>query len=121
VIRDDTREHYEAQLIRVEGALQLEVGFHTEHPKVALNDAVLQRMRTTEKRWRKTLGDAAVAGDFIGELNGRDWPRCEHPLALSWYTSGTLSSRRGAWYTAVRGRSPSSELRVKCSGSNLAA
>jgi hypothetical protein len=30
---DDTREHYEAQLIRVEGTLQLEVGFHAEHPK----------------------------------------------------------------------------------------
>ncbi len=63
---DNTREHYEVQLIRVDGTLQMEVGFHVEYPKAALNDAVLQRLRTTEKRWRKTLGEKAVAGDFIG-------------------------------------------------------
>ncbi len=80
---DDTREHYEAQLIRVEGALQLEVGFHAEHPKAALNDEVLRRMRTTEKKWRKTLGEAAVAGDFIGRAGWRRvsevWPATEAP------------------------------------------
>lgn len=80
---DDTREHYEAQLIRVEGALHLEVGFHAEHPKAPLNDAVLQRMQTTEKKWRKTLGDAAVAGDFIGRAGWQRisevWPANEKP------------------------------------------
>jgi len=80
---DDTREHYEAQLIRVDGAVQLEVGFHAEHPKAALNDAVLQRIRATEEKWRKTLGDTAVAGDFIGRAGWRRisevWPANETP------------------------------------------
>ena len=80
---DDTREHYEAQLIRVEGELQLEVGFHAEHPKAAMNDAVLQRLQTTEKKWRKTLGDTAFAGDFIGRAGWRRisevWPAHESP------------------------------------------
>ena len=80
---DDTREHYEAQLIRVDGALQLEVGFHAEHPKAPLNDAVLQQMRSTEATWRRTLGDEAVAGDFIGRKGWRRisevWPANETP------------------------------------------
>ena len=80
---DATREHYEAQLIRVDGKLQLEVGFHAEHPKAAMNDEVLQRMRTTEKKWRTTLGDTAVAGDFIGRAGWRRisevWPTNETP------------------------------------------
>lgn len=80
---DDTREHYEAQLIRVEGTLQLEVGFHAEHPKAALNDAVLERVRATEAEWRIALGDAAVAGDFIGRTGWRRvsevWPANETP------------------------------------------
>ena len=80
---DDTREHYEAQLVRVDGALQLEVGFHAEHPKAALNDAVLQRIRSTESAWRTTLGEAAVAGDFIARAGWRRiselWPANETP------------------------------------------
>ena len=80
---DDTREHYEAQLIRVDGTLQLEVGFHAEHPKAPLNDAVLQRMRSTEAKWRRALGDEAVAGDFIGRAVWRRisevWPANETP------------------------------------------
>lgn len=80
---DDTREHYEAQLIRVDGTLQLEVGFHAEHPKAALNDAVLERVRTTEAKWRVALGDTAVAGDFIGRAGWRRisevWPASETP------------------------------------------
>ena len=80
---DDTREHYEAQLIRIEGELRLEVGFHAEHQKVSLNDAVLQRLRTTETKWRKTLGIEAVAGDFIGRAGWRRvsevWPANETP------------------------------------------
>ena len=59
---DDTREHYEAQLIRVDGGVQLEVGFHAEHPKAPLNDAVLQRLLAAEATWRPVLGDDAVAG-----------------------------------------------------------
>ncbi len=55
---DHTREHYEAQLIRVDGDVQLEIGFHAEHPKAPQNDA--------------------VAGDFIGRSGWRRisevWP-----------------------------------------------
>lgn len=80
---DDTREHYEAQLIRVDGAVQLEVGFHAEHPKAPLNDAVLQRLLAAEATWRKVLGDEAVAGDFIGRAGWRRisevWPATETP------------------------------------------
>lgn len=80
---DDTREHYEAQLIRVDGELRLEVGFHAEHPKAPLNEAVLQRMRVSEAKWRKALGDEAVAGDFIGRKGWQRisevWPANETP------------------------------------------
>jgi hypothetical protein len=48
-----------------------------------LNDEVLQRMRTTEQQWRKTLGADAVAGDFIGRTGWRRisevWPANEEP------------------------------------------
>ncbi len=63
---DDTREHYESQLIRVDGEVQMEIGFHAEHPKAPQNDAVLQRLLALEPAWRAELGDDAVAGDFIG-------------------------------------------------------
>ncbi len=69
---DHTREHYEAQLIRVDGEAQLEIGFHAEHPKAPQNDAVLQRMIAAESSWRPELGDEAIAGDFIGRAG---WQR----------------------------------------------
>ena len=69
---DDTREHYESQLIRVDGEVQLEIGFHAEHPKPAQNDEVLKRMIASEATWRGELGDEAVAGDFIGRAG---WKR----------------------------------------------
>jgi len=69
---DATREHYEAQLIRVDGAVVLEVGFHSEHPKVEANEAVLARFGAAEKAWRKQLGKEPVAGDFHGD---RPWRR----------------------------------------------
>lgn len=78
---DDTREHYEAQLIRVDGAVLLEIGFHAEYPKAPLNDEVLQRLRAAEHRWRPALGDEAVIGDFIGRIGWRRisevWPTPE--------------------------------------------
>ena len=61
-----TREHYEAQLIRLDGEPALEVGFHAEYPKVADNEAVLDRLTVTERRWRADLGDDPVAGEFLG-------------------------------------------------------
>jgi hypothetical protein len=75
---DDTREHYEAQLIRVDGVEQLEIGFHTEHPKAPLNDAVLKRLVDAEQNWRPELGGEAEAGHFIGRTGWRRisevWP-----------------------------------------------
>lgn len=76
-----TREHYEAQLIRVDGALLLEIGFHAEYPKAPLNDDVLRRLVAAERTWRQALGDDAVAGDFIGRAGWRRisevWPTPE--------------------------------------------
>lgn len=63
---DATREHYEAQLVRIDGCTMLEVGFHAEHPKVALNEAALRRLLADESDWRKQLGDSPEAGVFIG-------------------------------------------------------
>jgi hypothetical protein len=63
---DATREHYEAQLIRVGEAVALEVGFHAEHPKVAENDALLARLLGEEPVWRRELGVEPEAGAFIG-------------------------------------------------------
>ncbi len=63
---DATREHYEAQLIRLDGEIALEVGFHAEHPKVDQNDAVLARLLGHQHAWRRELGDEPVAGGFLG-------------------------------------------------------
>ena len=75
---DDTREHYESQLIRVDGEVQLEIVFHAEYPKAPQNDEVLSRMLAAEPVWRPELGDDAVAGDFIGRAGWRRisevWP-----------------------------------------------
>jgi hypothetical protein len=75
---DDTREHYESQLIRVDGEVLLEIGFHTEHPKPPQNDEVLLRLLAAETAWRPELGDDAIAGDFIGRTGWRRisevWP-----------------------------------------------
>jgi hypothetical protein len=63
---DATREHYETQLIRVDGKVVLEIGFHAEYPKVAENEAVLGRLLGDEQVWRRELGDEPEAGGFIG-------------------------------------------------------
>jgi hypothetical protein len=65
------REHYEAQMIGREHApdasvLALEVGFHSEHPKEADNEAVISRLLRSEHAWRPELGDEAVVGTFLG-------------------------------------------------------
>lgn len=61
-----TREHYEAQLVRVDGKIVLEVGFHVEYPKVGENEAVLNRLLDDEHAWRRELGDEPEAGVFLG-------------------------------------------------------
>lgn len=72
------REHYEAQVVGakdVPGAtvLAIEVGFHTEHPKEAENEAVIARLLATEKRWRKEVGKEAEAAPFLGRA--ANWRR----------------------------------------------
>ena len=60
------REHYEAQLIRVGSDAALEIGFHAEHRKEADNEAVLDHLRTSRKRWEKALGPDMEEGEFLG-------------------------------------------------------
>jgi hypothetical protein len=73
-----TREHYEAQVISpdaVAGArvLAVEVGFHTEHPKVADNDRVIAHLVAAESRWRPVVGAEAEVGPFLGRADS--WRR----------------------------------------------
>ena len=73
-----TKEHYEAQVVGardVPGArtLALEVGFHSEHPKAAANDAVIARLTAHEKRWRKEVGKEAEVAPFLGRAD--NWRR----------------------------------------------
>lgn len=63
---DANREHYEAQLVRDDGDVALEIGFHAEYPKPGPNDEVLGALLRNESVWRPELGDEAVAGEFIG-------------------------------------------------------
>ena len=65
------REHYEAQVIGAKyvaaaKVLALEVGFHAEHRDVTDNEAALASLLAAEKRWRKDLGKAPIAGEFLG-------------------------------------------------------
>ena len=75
---DATREHYEAQLIRIGGETRLEVGFHAEYPKAAQNDELVRRLMAREPTWRPELGDEAEVGPFIGRDGWRRisevWP-----------------------------------------------
>lgn len=63
---DANREHYEAQLVRVDGEIGLEIGFHSEYPKAPANDEVMSRLVAHEPAWRSELGDEPVAGPFLG-------------------------------------------------------
>ncbi len=60
------KEHYEAQLIRLDGEAALEIGFHAEHRDPAANDAVLEHLASREAAWRPGLGEEAETGEFIG-------------------------------------------------------
>jgi hypothetical protein len=78
------REHYEAQVIGPDlvddaAVLALEIGFHAEHPKVADNDRALEPLLEAERSWRKTLGEHAVAGPFLGRPD--DWRRVSETWA----------------------------------------
>jgi len=65
----EPREHYEAQLLRRDGATVLEIGFHAEHPDPARSDAVLQRILDGERRWRRALGPEVETGPFLGRAS----------------------------------------------------
>lgn len=76
---DETREHYEAQIISP-GALPartrpktpvLEIGFHAEHAGAQRNDAALAAVAAGARR----LGTAAVAGPFLGTRVPGTWRR----------------------------------------------
>ena len=60
------KEHYEAQLIRIDGSVSCEIGFHAEHRDPARNDAVLSALLAEEPAWRDELGPEAEAGGFLG-------------------------------------------------------
>lgn len=75
---DPPREHYEAQVIGVQGVkgakvLALEIGFHAEHTKVADNRRVVDHLLACESEWRPIVGDEAVVGPFIGRA--KTWRR----------------------------------------------
>ena len=79
-----TREHYEAQVIgakRVPDAevLAIEIGFHAEHRDPTENEATLAHLLQQDKRWRKVLGQHAVAGAFIDDRHG--WQRVSETWA----------------------------------------
>jgi len=63
---EHTREHYEAQLVRVDGEVGLEIGFHSEYPKAPANDEVMTAIAANEAAWRSELGEEPVAGAFLG-------------------------------------------------------
>jgi hypothetical protein len=72
------REHYEAQVLGARdvpaaSVLALEVGFHSEYPDPAKNEAVLERIVHAETAWRRKLGPDAEAAPFLGHLT--DWRR----------------------------------------------
>ena len=72
------KEHYEAQVVGVRDVpeaevLAVEVGFHSEYPKDADNDAVLAALLAAEGDVAPELGDEAVAGEFLGRAD--NWRR----------------------------------------------
>jgi hypothetical protein len=65
------REHYEAQVIGPQyvpeaATLAIEVGFHSEHPHEADNEAVIAALARSERSWRKKLGEDVRVGPFLG-------------------------------------------------------
>jgi hypothetical protein len=79
-----TREHYEAQVVGAKlvdeaEVLAVEIGFHAENPKPAENTAALAVLLAAERTWRRELGDAPVAGAFLGTRD--DWCRVSETWA----------------------------------------
>lgn len=59
------REHFEAQLIRLDGSAALEIGFHAEHSAEADNQGAIERLDSSAS-WRAALGDGVESGPFLG-------------------------------------------------------
>jgi hypothetical protein len=78
------KEHYEAQVVGARDVpeaevLAVEIGFHSEYPKVADNEAVLAGLLVREGEWRPELGGEAEAGVFLGRADhwrriSETWP-----------------------------------------------
>jgi hypothetical protein len=72
------REHYESQVLRLDGDVVLEIGFHAEHASPAANDEVVARLTGSQRTWRTTLGKDPEIGDFFGRKGWRriseTWP-----------------------------------------------
>ena len=75
----EAREHYEAQLVRRDGATVLEIGFHAEHADAARSNAVLDRILAGERRWRAILGPEVETGAFLGRPS--PWRRASETWA----------------------------------------
>ena len=75
---DAKREHYEAQLIRADDGVLLEIGFHAEHAAAARNDAAIALLGAAEPTWRPALGAEPVVGPFLGRAGwcrvSETWP-----------------------------------------------
>ena len=80
---DSTREHYEAQLIRDDKMVKLEIGFHAEYPNAPENEAVLTHLTSLETTWRKQLGKDAETGPFIGRKGWTRVSECWEPPAAT--------------------------------------
>ena len=70
------REHYECQLLHIDGELMLEIGFHTEHSKATLNEETIALLTTSEPIWRKALGGEPVVGEFLERPNWHRVSEC---------------------------------------------
>ncbi len=70
------KEHYEAQMLSrryIDGTdgMAVEIGFHTEHKDLAKNVAVIDKVTSSEKSWRKELGKEPEIAPFFGADNWR--------------------------------------------------
>ncbi len=101
---DATREHYEAQLVRVGDRELLEIGFHAEYPEAAKNAEVLTRLTAQATTWRRKLGKEPQAGPFLGR---RGWTRvseCWDPPAATLDAAIDVAARLADYVIAIEPR-----------------
>ncbi len=87
------REHYEAQVVSPDAdagarVLAVEVGFHSEYPNAADNDAVIAHLLAHEKQWRRAVGKEAQVGAFLGRA--QSWRRVSETWPDPNLDEGTL-------------------------------